>query len=69
MKSLAFVFMGGFNLADVCCRQNTVERKQFRRFLECAEDYFLTQLLREPIRGGVLSEAWGMWWLRADLAE
>jgi len=30
---------------------NTAEREQSRRFLECAEDNFLTQLVSEPTRG------------------
>jgi len=32
-------------------KYNTAERKQSRRFLECVEDNFLTQLLRECTRG------------------
>ncbi|KAK4832281.1 LOW QUALITY PROTEIN: hypothetical protein QYF61_021680 [Mycteria americana] len=31
---------------------NTAERKQSRRFLECVEDNFLTQLVSDPTRGG-----------------
>ncbi|GAB0177924.1 hypothetical protein GRJ2_000257700 [Grus japonensis] len=44
--------MGEFNLPEVCWKCNTVERKQSRRFLECVEDYFRTQLMREPAREG-----------------
>jgi len=44
--------MGDFNLPDSCWKYNTAERKQSRRFLECVEDNFLTQLISEPIRGG-----------------
>jgi len=40
------------NLPDVCWKYNTVERKQSRRFLECVEDNFLTQLVREPTGKG-----------------
>ncbi|GAB0182802.1 mitochondrial enolase superfamily member 1 [Grus japonensis] len=36
--------MGDFNLPDVCWKYNIAERKQSRRFLECVEDNFLTQL-------------------------
>ncbi|KAK4808570.1 LOW QUALITY PROTEIN: hypothetical protein QYF61_009873 [Mycteria americana] len=43
-QSLALVLMGNFNLPDVCWKYNTAERKQSRRFLECVEDNFLTQL-------------------------
>ncbi|PKU28704.1 rna-directed dna polymerase from mobile element jockey-like [Limosa lapponica baueri] len=37
---------------DVCWKYNNVARKQSRRFLECVEDNFLTQLVREPTREG-----------------
>ena len=46
----ALVLMGCFNLPDVCWKYNTSEMKQSRRFLECVEDNFLTQLVREPTR-------------------
>ncbi|GAB0199184.1 mitochondrial enolase superfamily member 1 [Grus japonensis] len=52
-QSLAVVFMGDFNLPDVCWKYNTAEKKQSRRFLEHVEDNFLTQLVSEPTRGGV----------------
>ncbi|KAK4816346.1 hypothetical protein QYF61_015660 [Mycteria americana] len=51
-QSLALVLMGDFNLSDICWKYNTAERKQSRRFLECVEDNFLTQLGSEPTRGG-----------------
>jgi len=38
----------------VCCKYNTVDRKQSRRFLECVEDNFLTQLVSKPTREGTL---------------
>ncbi|KAK4832285.1 LOW QUALITY PROTEIN: hypothetical protein QYF61_021684 [Mycteria americana] len=41
---LALFLVGDFNLPDVCWKYNTAERKQSRRFLECVEDNFLTQL-------------------------
>ncbi|GAB0210072.1 hypothetical protein GRJ2_003473000 [Grus japonensis] len=53
-KLLALVLMGDFNLPDVCWKYNIAERKQCRRFLECVEDNFLTQLVSEPTREGVL---------------
>ncbi|GAB0202630.1 hypothetical protein GRJ2_002728600 [Grus japonensis] len=49
-QSLALVLVGDFNLPDVCWKYNTAERKQSRRFLECVEDNFLTQLVSEPTR-------------------
>ncbi|KAF1501108.1 hypothetical protein FQV17_0014956, partial [Megadyptes antipodes antipodes] len=51
-RSLALVLMGDFNFPDICWKYNTAERKQSRRFLECVEDNFLTQLVSEPTRGG-----------------
>jgi len=43
--------MGDFNLPDIYWKYNTAERKQSRRFLDCVEDNFLTQLVSEPTRG------------------
>ncbi|KAK4828165.1 LOW QUALITY PROTEIN: hypothetical protein QYF61_024414 [Mycteria americana] len=51
-QSLALVLMRDFNLPDVCWEYNTAERKQSRKFLECVEDKFLTQLVSEPTREG-----------------
>jgi len=53
-QSLALVLMGDLNLLDICWKYNTAERKQSRRFLEHVEDNFLTQLVSEPTKGGVL---------------
>lgn len=47
---MALVLLGGFNLAHVCWKFITVERKQPSKFLECVEDNFLTQLAYEPVR-------------------
>lgn len=49
---LALVLMGDFSLPVVCWKYNTAERKQSRRFLDCVEDNFLTQLVSEPTREG-----------------
>jgi len=51
-QTLALVLMRDFNLPDICWKDNTTERKQSRRFLECVGDNFLTQLVSEPTRGG-----------------
>ncbi|PKU42865.1 rna-directed dna polymerase from mobile element jockey-like [Limosa lapponica baueri] len=40
----ALVLVGDFNLPDICWKYNTAESRQARRFLECMEDNFLTQL-------------------------
>jgi len=46
--------MGQFNIQGICWKYNTAERKQSRRFLECVEDNFLTQLVSKPTRAGAL---------------
>ena len=51
-QSLALVLMEDFNLLDICWKYNTAERKQSRRFVECVEGNFLTQLVSEPTMGG-----------------
>ena len=43
--------MGDFNFADICWEYNLAQKKQSRRFLECMEDNFLMQMIREPTRG------------------
>ena len=45
------VLVGHFNFPYLCRKQNTAQRKQYRR-LECAEDNSLTLL--EPTREGAL---------------
>lgn len=39
--------MGGFNLVDSCWKNDTVKRKEYRRFLQYLEGYFLRQLVRK----------------------
>ncbi|XP_052556154.1 interferon-induced very large GTPase 1-like [Tympanuchus pallidicinctus] len=46
----ALVLMGDFGFPDICWEYNTVQKKQSRRFLECMEDSFLMQLVRELMR-------------------
>ena len=46
--------MRDINLPDISWKYNAAERKQSRRFLECVENKFLTQLASEPARGGAL---------------
>ncbi|XP_016152087.1 PREDICTED: LYR motif-containing protein 4 isoform X1 [Ficedula albicollis] len=52
LKIAAPFSCGNFNLPDVCWEYNATERKESRRFLECVEDKFLMQLVREPDREG-----------------
>ncbi|KAM9591230.1 uncharacterized protein ACIBXB_006103 [Morphnus guianensis] len=68
-ESCALVLVGDFNFPDICWKYNMAESKQSRRFLECVEDNFLTQLVGEPTRGGALLDLlftgkdwWEMWW-------
>ncbi|KAF4794900.1 hypothetical protein TURU_097774 [Turdus rufiventris] len=42
--SPALVLVGDFNLPDICWELNTAEKRQSRKFLECVEDNFLSQL-------------------------
>jgi len=49
---LVLVLVGEFKFPDICWKYNTAERKQSRRFLECVEGNFVTQLVREPTRAG-----------------
>jgi len=51
-QSLPLVLVGDFELPNVCWKYNTAETKESRRFLECVEDNFLTQLVRKPTRQG-----------------
>ena len=54
IQSPALVLVGDFNFPHVCWKYNIAQRKQSKRFLECVEDSFLTQLVQEPTRGGAL---------------
>ena len=51
-RSLPLVRVGDFN----CWNYNTADREQSQRFLECVGDNFLTQLVREPMRGSNILE-------------
>ncbi|GAB0206448.1 hypothetical protein GRJ2_003110400 [Grus japonensis] len=52
--SQALVLMGDFNHPDICWRDNAAERKQSRKFLECVNDNFLLQRIKEPTRKGAM---------------
>lgn len=53
-QSLALILTGDFNLPDFCCKYNTTELKQSRRFLEY-ENNFLTQVVSEPTTDSAFS--------------
>ncbi|GAB0200488.1 hypothetical protein GRJ2_002514200 [Grus japonensis] len=52
--SQALVLMGDFNHPDICWKGNTARHAQSRRFLQSIGDNFLTQVVEEPTRRGVL---------------
>ncbi|PKU38936.1 hypothetical protein llap_10761 [Limosa lapponica baueri] len=52
-QSQALVLMGSFDYSDIWCKDSTARHTQSRRFLQCIDDPFLTQVLEEPMRRGV----------------
>ena len=50
-RSLPLVLVGDFSFPDICWNYNTADREHSWRFLEYVGDNFLTQLVREPMRG------------------
>ncbi|GAB0207498.1 mitochondrial enolase superfamily member 1 [Grus japonensis] len=46
--------MGDLNHPDICWKGNTARHAQSRRFLQSIDDNFLTQVVEEPTRRGVL---------------
>ena len=50
-RSLPIVPMGDLNFPNIYWIYNTADRKQSQRFPECVGDNFLTQLVKEPVRG------------------
>ncbi|PKU35647.1 glycerol kinase [Limosa lapponica baueri] len=53
-QSQAFVLMGDFNHPDIPWEGYTARHLQSRKFLQCTDDKFLTQVVEEPTRRGVL---------------
>jgi len=52
--SQALVLMGDFNHPNICWRDDTAGHKQFRRFLDCVDDNFVLQVIKEPMRRGAM---------------
>lgn len=48
IKSPEIAVMWDFNFHDTFWKHNRAQRKQSKRFLECVEYNFLTQLVSEP---------------------
>ncbi|GAB0208404.1 hypothetical protein GRJ2_003306100 [Grus japonensis] len=53
-QSQALVLMGDLNHPDICWKGNAAKHAQSRRFLQSIDDNFLTQVVEEPMRRGVL---------------
>ncbi|PKU32184.1 glycerol kinase [Limosa lapponica baueri] len=53
-QSQALVLMGKFNHPDICWEGYTARHVQSRRFLQCIDDNFLTQVVEESTRRAVL---------------
>ncbi|GAB0207763.1 hypothetical protein GRJ2_003242000 [Grus japonensis] len=53
-RSQALVLMGDFNHPDICWKSKMAKHAQSRRFLQSIDDNFLTQVVEEPMRRGVL---------------
>ncbi|PKU45166.1 mitochondrial fission process protein 1 [Limosa lapponica baueri] len=68
----ALVLVGDFNLPDICWKYNTAESRQVRRFLECMEDNFLTQMIAMRSNSRVAEDCMerptkvkrDQWWMR-----
>lgn len=41
---------GDFDQPNIYWRNNTAEHRQSRRFPECLDEYFLLQVIEEPVR-------------------
>lgn len=63
-QSLALVLGGDFNLPDVLWKYIIAERKQYRKFLDCVEDKFLKQLVRqqEMVPRQTFCRGWRLSW-------
>ncbi|GAB0208601.1 hypothetical protein GRJ2_003325800 [Grus japonensis] len=53
-QSQALVLMGDFNHPGICWNSNMAKHAQSRRFLQSIDDNFLTQVVEESTRRGVL---------------
>lgn len=47
-------FLWGTNYPDMCWRSKTAKHEQYRKFLESTDDSFLTCVVEDLIRNGVL---------------
>ncbi|GAB0207738.1 hypothetical protein GRJ2_003239500 [Grus japonensis] len=53
-QSQALVLMGDFNHPDICWKSKRAKHAQSRRFLQSIDDNFLTWVVEETMRRGML---------------
>ncbi|PKU44178.1 pre-mrna-processing factor 17 [Limosa lapponica baueri] len=53
-QSQALALMGDFNHSGICWEGYRARHAESRRFLQCIDDNFLTQVVEKPTRRGVL---------------
>ena len=51
---LAHILLGVFNHPDICWKSSTASSRQSRKFLECTENNFLSQVIDSPTRGNAI---------------
>jgi len=56
LQSPALVLIRDFNHSDICWLRSMDSHTRSRQFLQCFDDSFLTQVVEEPTRRGVLLE-------------
>jgi len=54
LRSQSLVLLGDFSHPDTCWKSSTVSNRKSRRFLECMEDNFLSQVIDTPIQGDAI---------------
>ena len=54
MRSQAIILLGHFNHPNICWKGSTASCSQSRRFLECIEDNFLSQVIATSTRGDAI---------------
>jgi len=53
-RSQALILLGDFNHPDICWKSSTASCRKSRRFLECLEDDFLSQVIDTPTLGDAI---------------
>jgi len=54
LRSQSLVLLGDFNHPNICWKSSTASGRQSRRFLECIEDNFLSQIIDTPTQGDAI---------------